>query len=134
MTSSSPDGQLTPAQHEIMQIIWSAGKAGISVGDIWKEVQETREVARTTILTLVERLETRGWLIRQAPRPTQKGSAMRFTYTTSRLRTRALLLQQFVNDYYDGSAVDLAQNLLRFRCLSQSVMQELKQLLVDRLK
>ena len=133
MTDTLPEGQLTPAQHEIMQIVWDARRAGISVGEIWNQVKENRDVARTTILKLVDRLEQRGWVARQDPRPNQKGSAMRFAATTGRRRARALMLQQFVNDYYDGSAAELARSLLMFRCLSKEDMKELKTLLSNRL-
>ena len=133
MTIPLPEGQLTPGQHEIMQIVWRAGKPGVSVGDIWNEIKEHRDVARTTTLKLVERLEQRGWLFRQDARPNQTGNAMRFVAAIGRRRTRALLLQQFVNDYYDGSAAELGKSLLKFRCLSRNDMAELKQQLTDRL-
>jgi hypothetical protein len=44
-----------------------------------------------------------------------------------------MLLQQFVNDYYEGSAAELAKSLLKFRCLTLGDMGELKQLLADRM-
>jgi len=129
-----PEGSLTPAQHQIMQIIWNSGRCGRSVGEIWKEVSLERDVARTTILKLVERLEAREWIMRQEPRPNQKGPAMRFAANIGRRRARAQMLQQFVNDYYDGSAAELAKSLLKWKCLTRGDMGELKQMIVDRMK
>lgn len=133
MTVSQPEGQLTPAQHEIMQLVWDARRSGIAVSEIWIKISEHRDVARTTTLKQVERLEQRGWLHRQDPKPGQKGSAMRFVAAMGPRRARALMLQQFVNDYYDGSAAELARSLLKFRCLTQENMAELKQQLDDRM-
>ncbi len=130
---TNPEGQLTPAQHEIMQIVWDAGRAGMSASEIWKEVSQSRDVARTTILKLLERLEHREWLVRQDPRPNQKGVAMRFAANIGRRRARAMLLQQFVNDYYDGSAAELAKSLLQWKCLTRGDMGELKQMLTERM-
>lgn len=129
-----PEGFLTPTQHEIMQIVWSNGRCGVSVGEIWKEVSQNRKVARTTILKLVERLEAREWLARQAPRPKQKGSAMRFAPTIGRRKARAKILQQFVNDYYEGSAAELAKSLLLWKCVTKGQMGEIKEMINHRLK
>ena len=103
------------------------------MGDIWKKITEDRDVARTTTLKQVERLEQRGWLLRQDPKPNQKGSAMRFVASMGPRRARALMLQQFVDDYYDGSAAELARSLLKFRCLTTDDMQDLKERLESRM-
>ena len=129
-----PEGSLTPAQHQIMQIVWKSGRCGRSVSEIWKEVSLQRDVARTTILKLVERLEAREWIARQDPRPNQKGVAMRFAASIGPRKARAQMLQRFVADYYDGSAAELAKSLLKWKCLTRGDMGELKQMIVDRMK
>ena len=63
-----PEGRLTPAQHEIMEIVWRTGEAGATVTEIWTAIAGSREVARTTVLNLVDRLEKRGWLKRRKRR------------------------------------------------------------------
>ena len=128
-----PEGFLTPTQHQIMQIVWNSGRCGLSVSEIWKQVSEHRDVARTTILKLVERLEAREWVNRQPARPNQKGSAMRFAANVGRRKARAQMLQQFVNDYYDGSAAELAMSLLMWKCVTKGEMQELQKMIARRL-
>jgi predicted transcriptional regulator len=127
------EGILTPAQHEIMQIIWNSGRCGISVGSIWKKISESRSVARTTILKMVDRLEQREWICRRAPKPNQKGAAMRYFPKIGPRKARAMMLQQFVNNYYDGSAAELAKSLLKWKCLTLGDMGELKQMLIERM-
>lgn len=58
------DVKLTPVQFEIMQVIWNAA-GGATVAEIWEVIAANREVGRTTVLNLVNRLEARGWLRRQ---------------------------------------------------------------------
>ena len=57
-----PEGNLTPVQYEILQVIWDGDDAGSTVAEIWREISKSRSVGRTTILNLVDRLEKRGWL------------------------------------------------------------------------
>ena len=59
-----PQGSLTSTQYEIMEVVWSHGAAGATVGKIWQAFSARRAVGRTTILNHVDRLEKRGWLIR----------------------------------------------------------------------
>ena len=40
-----PEGNLTPAQHEIMEVVWERGRAGATVAEIWEAVSQTRQVA-----------------------------------------------------------------------------------------
>ena len=57
------EGKLTPAQFEILQRVWDS-PGGMTVAEIWDTVRSERDVSRTTILNLVDRLEKRGWLTR----------------------------------------------------------------------
>ena len=52
--------QLTARQLEIMEVIWSRGEA--SALEVRNELAQTREVAKTTVRTTMERLEAAGAL------------------------------------------------------------------------
>ena len=52
------------AQWEVLNIIWDRGEA--TVGEVWQEFSARRSVARNTVLTLIARLEEKGWLRRRA--------------------------------------------------------------------
>ena len=52
--------QLTARQLEIMEVVWSRGEA--SALEVRDELARTREVARNTVRTTMERLEAAGWL------------------------------------------------------------------------
>lgn len=58
-----PDAALTAVQFEIVQVVWDAPQ-GATVAEIWEAISKGRDVARTTVLNLVRRLDKRGWLKR----------------------------------------------------------------------
>ena len=37
-----PEGRLTPAQHEIMEVVWQAGEPGATVSEIWIAIASSR--------------------------------------------------------------------------------------------
>ncbi len=122
-----PDGNLTPAQFEIMEIVWECGRRGATVADIWQGVSQSREVARTTVLNLVDRLERRGWLRRR------KGKgANHFVAVLSREKTERLLAGGFVDDFFGGSASELLMSLLGSRRLKADEVERLRRMLEEK--
>lgn len=121
---SPPEGNLTPAQHEIMEVVWRHGRAGATVAEVWDAVSRTRPLARTTVLNLVDRLEKRGWLKRR-----QRQGTYRYTAAIGRERTGTLLAGEFVADFFGGSASDLMISLLGSKRLKPDEIDRLRQLL-----
>lgn len=119
-----PEGNLTPAQHEIMEIVWSRGRGGATVTEIWEAVSEARQVTRTTVLNLVDRLEKRRWLRRR-----QRRGALRYTAAVGKEKTAALLAGGFVDDFFGGSATQLVMSLLGSKRLSPEDVERLREML-----
>jgi BlaI family penicillinase repressor len=129
-----PEGELTAAQFEIMQLVWNQGRQGATVTDIWNAVSEHRDVTRTTILNLVDRLEKRGWLRRQASQSNAAKSANRFFATISQQKVSEQMARGFVDDFFDGSAGNLVMSLIGSRKLNPDELLELRRLLDERLR
>jgi BlaI family penicillinase repressor len=51
---------LSPAQREIMEIVWARGE--VSASALKQILSAKREVSRNTARTLLERMEQKGWL------------------------------------------------------------------------
>ncbi len=119
-----PQGNLTPAQHEIMEVVWERGKAGATVVEIWREIAATRPVIRTTVLNLVDRLEKRGWLVRR-----QTGGVYHYAASMSRDKTAVRLAGEFVDDFFGGSATNLVMSLLGSKRLTPGDIERLRRLL-----
>lgn len=56
--------QLTELQLAILRILWATGEA--TVQDIWETLHPKRGLARTTVATMLSRLERRGIVTRRA--------------------------------------------------------------------
>jgi len=119
-----PDGQLTPVQFEIMEAIWAAGSGGATVAEVWQVISQSRSVARTTILNLVDRLEKRGWL-----RKADTDAGIRFRASVTREATSAGLAGEFVTDFFGGSTSSLVMSLLGSQTLDSAELARLRSML-----
>lgn len=101
-----PDpSQLTTAQLEIMQIVWDHGECSVTF--LWEKLAESRSVARNTVLTMIQRLERRGYLSARA-----EGRAFRYRARVQRGRTERSRVKDLVDQVFDGSAERLVRSLL----------------------
>src|SRR5438067_10839769 len=61
MTKKRPEvPELTPAQGELMEIVWELGE--VSASEVRRVLARTRPGARNTVRTLLERMEEKGWI------------------------------------------------------------------------
>ncbi len=121
--SPPKDLKLTPVQFEIMHVVWDS-EAGATVAEIWKVISASRDVGRTTVLNLVTRLESRGWLRRRK----QQG-VYRYGATEDRQAAEANVAGKFVDDFFGGSASELVLSLLGSKRLSRTEVAQLRELL-----
>jgi predicted transcriptional regulator len=122
-----PHGPLTGPQLEILDSVWSKGSEGATVAEIWQDLSAKRPVARTTVLTMVGRLELRGWLVR-----TEGTRGHRYTAACDKARATGQVCAQFVDEMFDGSAAELMCSLLGSRPINRTEVQRLRDML-DRL-
>src|SRR5271166_5737949 len=110
----APDGlpPLSEAQLEIMNIVWDRGEA--TVADVWKALSVHRKVARNTVLTMLTRLEEKGWLGRDAGE-----HAHRYRARVPRDATLLTMISRLVQTAFGGSAEDLMVALLHGRTVSK---------------
>jgi predicted transcriptional regulator len=116
-----PEGRLTPAQHEIMDAVWQAGETGATVTEIWAKVASSRDVTRTTVLNLVDRLEKRGWLKRR-----KRKGIYRYLPAVPKEAAARELAEEFVDDFFGGSAGELVMSLLGSKRLKKEDVLELR--------
>jgi predicted transcriptional regulator len=119
-----PEGSLTPIQYEIMDAVWRQEKTGATVGEIWQTIAAQREVARTTVLNLVDRLEKRAWLKRRKRR-----GVYRYTASVAREQAASLLAAEFVDNFFGGSAANLVLSLLGSERFDAADIERLQRLI-----
>jgi predicted transcriptional regulator len=115
---------LSPAQREIMEIVWQRGE--VTANEVRRALSRTREVARNTVRTLLERMEDKGWLEHRAEGRT-------FLYRAARPRhdTIGQKVREIVETVCGGSPETLVSALLDYRGLRPEELKRIRQLLDD---
>ena len=123
MAKKQPDlPDLSPAQREIMEIVWQRGE--VTAHEVRRVLALTRNVARNTVRTLLERMEDKGWLKHRAAGRT-------FLYTAARPRhdTIGQKVREIVETVCGGSPETLVAALLDYRGLRPDELKRIRQLL-----
>jgi predicted transcriptional regulator len=113
---------LSEAQLEIMDLVWVGGE--VTVTDVWGTLAHRREVARNTVLTLMDRLEKKGWLRRRADGQTHYYSA-----TVPRAATLGGVVHRLVDAAFAGSAEALILALLEGRGVTDGEARRIRELI-----
>jgi BlaI family transcriptional regulator, penicillinase repressor len=121
-----PQGELTGAQLEVMEAVWAAGEQGATVAEVWEAIAAKRQVARTTVLTMVARLEERGWLSRRT-----NGRTLRYVAQKPRQQAVAQLARRFVQAFFSGSPSALLKSLLGEERIPPEELERLKKLVKE---
>jgi BlaI family penicillinase repressor len=118
--SDLPD--LSPAQREIMEIVWERGE--VTATEVRRILARTRKVARNTVRTLLERMEDKGWLEHRAEGRT-------FLYSAARPRhdTIGQKVREIVETVCGGSPETLVTALLDYRGLRPDELKRIRQIL-----
>ena len=111
MAKSKQGVPLTPAQREIMEIVWEHGE--ITVSQVRAALASQRDVARNTVQTMMVRLEERGWL-------SHREEGRTFIYSAARPRKVSLgaKVSQIVDRMFAGSPEQMVTALIEYRGLS----------------
>lgn len=119
---NEPDALPSDAQWDVMNIIWQRGEA--TVGEVWQAFSARRQVARNTVLTLVARLEEKGWLRRRA-----EGNALRYSATVPQQAALRQIARRLVDTAFQGSAEGLIMTLLGDSDLSEGESDRIRAML-----
>ncbi len=120
--SKMPSSSLSPAQREIMEIVWDKGEvAAIEVRDI---IAERRPVARETVRTILQRMEEKGWVKHRVVGRTHFYSA-----AMPREATVGHKVVELIDTICGGSPERLVTALLDFRGLSKAESERIQQLI-----
>jgi len=113
---------LSDAQLEIMQIAWDRGE--VTVTDVWNVLSGRRTVARNTILTLMDRLEKKGWLNRRT-----EGQAHFYCASVPRQSTLGGVVQRLVDSAFAGSPEAMVLALIEGRGVSKDEADRIRKLI-----
>jgi len=120
----SKSGTLTPQELEIMKVIWPAGQ--MTVREVYDQLRSRREIAYTTVQTMMNLLEAKGHL-----RKTAGPRAQSYAPTQPQQQVLRGMVQEFIARVFDGSARPLLLHLMKDTSLTSRERRALEQLLKD---
>jgi BlaI family penicillinase repressor len=124
VTKPEPLPPLSEAQIEIMNIVWDRGEA--TVADVWRALAARRKVARSTVLTMIVRLQEKGWL-----RCDDAGHAFRYRAAVPREATLGTMIGRLVDTAFGGSAEGLILALLHGRGVSKEEARRIRKMVAE---
>ena len=113
-----PQPTLTTQELAIMKVVWRLGTA--TVRDVYEAVLETRRVAYTTVMTMMNILETKGYLKKE-----KADRAYRYRPARPERAVITSMVHEFVNRVFDGASRPLLLHLVKDGRLSEKERREL---------
>lgn len=121
---NAPDEPLTATQLEILQAVQQLGPDGGTAAEVWQAIARRKDLARTTVLTWLQRLERKGWLRRHDQR-----DGVRYIAVYDRTETEQRLARRFVADYFAGSTPAMVKSLLGDGRIGRDELRRLKEII-----
>lgn len=106
---------------EVMKILWDRGRS--SVLQVSEKLCKQKGYARTTILTVIQRLHKKGFLKRK-----KEDGVYRYEPAHKRHQVMGNLLNQFIDRVFDGSSASLVQQLAGAK-MSDEELNQIKTIL-----
>jgi predicted transcriptional regulator len=117
--------QPTDGELEILKVLWSHGPCELGV--VCGELRQRREVATTTVATMLKVMLDKG-LVRRAR---GRGRSYRWSAAVSSTATRRGMLDKLLSSAFDGSARGLVTQLVEEGDLSAEDRDAIRRLLDD---
>jgi predicted transcriptional regulator len=109
---------LTEQELEIMKVVWELRSA--TVRDVYETLLRRRKIAYTTVMTMMNVLETKQYLKKRT-----EGRAYVYQATRPRSEVIKAMVREFVNRVFNGSAEPLLAHLVKDRRLSQKDLEKI---------
>src|SRR5437870_13829606 len=119
-----PHPTLTAQELAIMKVVWRLGAA--TVRDVYQTLLEERHIAYTTVRTMMNILETKGYLKKE-----KHDRAYRYRPARPERAVVGSMVREFVNRVFDGASRPLLLHLVEDAKLTAKEREELLRLIRD---
>lgn len=113
---------LSPAQRQLMEIIWDRGEA--SASEVRKLFSQERALARNTVRTMLLRMEEKGWLTHRV-----EGRTHFYRAAVAKDATVGQKVQEIIDTLCGGSPETLVTALLDHRGLTDGELNRIRAML-----
>lgn len=124
MMAKKRDRKLSPANLEIMKVVWEKGEVTINEVVAVINAKRKNKIRRTTVQVQMNRLEDYGWL-----KHTEKGRAYVYMAVVEKQKTRREILEDIKNRVFGGSRAELVKCLIEDTEVTPEEIKELRALL-----
>ena len=124
MTIKKRDRKLSPANLEIMKVVWDKGD--VTINNVVEAINAKRKnnIRRTTVQVQMNRLEDYGWL-----KHSELGRTYVYSAVVEKQKTRREILEDIKNRVFGGSRAELVKCLIEDSDVSLEEIKELRALL-----
>ena len=109
---------LTEQELEIMKVAWE--RKTVTVRDVYEALRERKTVAYTTVMTMMNVLERKGHVRREA-----EGRSYRYHPVRARGQVVAAMVREFVDRVFGGSAEPLLVHLVEDKRVTAAELDRL---------
>jgi predicted transcriptional regulator len=120
----TPHPTLTPQELAIMKVVWRREKA--TVRDVYEALRETRQVAYTTVMTMMKILEEKGYL-----KKTSVDRAHVYKPAKPRQQVVGAMVRDFLDRVFDGASDGLLLHLAKDNKLTEKQRRIVKQIIEE---
>jgi predicted transcriptional regulator len=117
----------TDQELEILKVVWRLGRA--SVREVYEDLLQQREVAYTTVLTMMGILERKGHL-----KKARGERAYVYSPVHSQDETQQRMVREFVDRVFNGSSAPLLVHLLSDSAIGKEELAEIESLVKKKRK
>jgi predicted transcriptional regulator len=122
-----PTRTLTPQELAIMKVVWRLGSA--TVRDVYEDLRESRRIAYTTVMTMMNILGSKGYLRKEKKEKDER--AYRYRPARPERTVISSMVREFVNRVFDGASQPLLLHLVKDGRLSDEEREELLRLIKE---
>jgi BlaI family penicillinase repressor len=115
---------LTTQELAIMKVVWRLGTA--TVREVYEALRENRRVAYTTVMTMMNILEAKGFLKKD-----KEDRAYRYRPSRAEQATITSMVSEFIDRVFDGASRPLLLHLVKSGKLTDKERAELLRLMKE---
>ncbi len=117
-----PLDDLGELQRSVLESVWDLGEA--SVHQVRAQLNRTKQLAYTTVLSAMQKLEKAGWLNHRA-----EGKSYIYFATQTRQQAGAGSVRRLVKRIFEGDALAMFQHLIQEGNLNSDELGELRRMI-----
>ncbi len=113
---------LTEAEWKIMELLWD--EKSLTTMEIIKEMNELHGWAKSTVITVLNRMTRKGSILYE-----KEGKTKKYTSAITRQEAKLQETKSFLEKFYDGNIGLLISNLVSEEALNKEQIEEIQKII-----